>query len=161
MNQKNLVSLIVLDVIVLFFAVGLFLVRYRWLNSGALQSLSELSRAAAPRANNQAAPAQKPEAAPARTAQPGMRNIGFSYKNSKVKKVELIGSFNNWIPQPLTKAENNTWKISVSLPPGDYAYNFVADGRPVRDPYNQKVCNAGRGFVNSYLKVKPLNEENR
>jgi hypothetical protein len=61
----------------------------------------------------------------------------------------------------MNQAGNNTWKFSIALPPGDYAYNFVADGKPVRDPYNLKVCNAGRGFVNSYLKVKPLNEEKR
>ena len=160
MNQKNLVSLIVLDVIVLFFAIGLFAVRYRWMTSSVLQPLAEISKAAESHANPQAQPAQKPQAA-VKTGQQGTRNIGFTYKNSKVKKVEIIGNFNNWIPQLLNKTENNAWKISVSLPPGDYAYNFVVDGRPVRDPYNLKVCNAGRGFANSYLKVKPLNEENR
>jgi len=59
-----------------------------------------------------------------------------------VKKVEIIGSFNNWIPQPLVKSEKHMWKISLALSPGEYAYNFIADGKPIKDPFNQKTVNA-------------------
>lgn len=162
MNQKNLISLIILDIVVIFFAAGLMVLRYRSLTNYALTPLYDLSKAQKPDAKPQAQDAAhqdaaKPEAKPATGK--GIRNIGFTYKNSKAKRVEIIGSFNNWVPQPLKQAEKSTWKISLALPPGDYAYNFVVNGKPVRDPFNSKICNAGRGFPNSYLKVKPINEE--
>ena len=90
----------------------------------------------------------------------GSRNIRFTYRNSKVKKVQIIGDFNEWIPQELERGENFTWKIDLSLEPGDYAYNYMVDGRPVRDPNNQKVTDAGRGFPNSFITIKPMAKEN-
>lgn len=163
MNQKNLVSLIILDVIVIFFAAGLIMLRYQSLTGFADVSLSALS-AKAPQtsvpitAKTAAAPAVKenpPQEISKKAQASRPRNIGFSYRNSKVKKVEIIGSFNNWVPQPLSRSDNYTWKINLTLAPGEYAYNFIADGKPIKDPFNQKTVNAGRGFTSSYLRINP------
>jgi 1,4-alpha-glucan branching enzyme len=87
-----------------------------------------------------------------------MRRIGFTYFNSKCKKVELIGDFNKWVPEPMEQINEKQWAIAVAIAPGDYGYNFIVDGRPIKDPNNPKVCDVGRGFPNSLLKVKSLKE---
>lgn len=87
------------------------------------------------------------------------RNIRFTYRHSKAKKVDIIGSFNDWVPTLMAKGDDHLWAITLQLSPGEYSYNFVVDGKPIRDPNNKKVCNAGRGFINSYLKVLSLDEE--
>jgi 1,4-alpha-glucan branching enzyme len=76
----------------------------------------------------------------------------FSFRHSKPSRVEIVGSFNNWEPVPLVKGENHTWSVSLSLTPGEYTYNFVADGKVIRDPNNPRTAPEGR----SLLVVKPL-----
>ncbi len=80
-----------------------------------------------------------------------VRNILFSYRNSKPSQVKIIGSFNDWVPQPMKKGKNHTWTIPVPLAPGDYTYNFLVDGKVIRDPNNPRTANEGRSF----LTVKP------
>ncbi len=82
------------------------------------------------------------------------RNIRFTYPNSKPLKVEIVGSFNNWTPAPMTKGENHLWETTVSLAPGEYTYNFIVNGKVVRDPNNPRTAPEGR----SLLLVKPLNK---
>jgi hypothetical protein len=95
-------------------------------------------------------PAASPAGAP--SAPPGKRNIRFSYRNSRPLKVEVIGSFNNWSPLPMVKGENHTWEASASLEAGEYTYNFIVDGKVVRDPNNPRTAPEGR----SLLVVQPL-----
>lgn len=84
------------------------------------------------------------------------RNILFQYISSKVKSVEIIGDFNDWMPQALTR-EGNVWKIVIQLEPGEYAYNFVVDGKIITDPNNLRPPrDTGRGFLSSVVVVKPL-----
>ncbi len=40
------------------------------------------------------------------------------------EQVALIGTFNNWQPQPMTKEDTGWWKISLPLQDGDYTYKF-------------------------------------
>lgn len=205
MNQKNLISIIVLDIIVMLMAIGLIVFRYSSLTGSGVKldpvvehtasddlrtdsavPASEGTSSPLPRGTDavsadaaaaadeilgappaesdwdeaDAKPAAK-KAAVKKTSSGSARHIGFAYRNSKVKKVEIIGDFNDWNPAPMKKGANHTWAISVDIVPGDYAYNFVVDGKPVRDPNNPKVCNVGRGFPNSYLKVKPLTHDKK
>lgn len=155
MNRKSLLSLILLCAGVMIFALVLIVMRYRSLTSSDIRPPVQTAAKTSGAAAMKAAPAKKPAEQMKNTAAK-TRNIGFSFKNSKVKKVEIIGTFNNWIPMAMEKGANHTWKINLALAPGEYAYNFVVDGRPARDPFNQKTCNVGRGFTNSYLKVEPL-----
>ncbi|HLD29452.1 MAG TPA: glycogen-binding domain-containing protein, partial [bacterium] len=172
-----------LDVIVMFMALGLIIFRYRSLEKTlpdlppmpvpAASSAESAARGTDANVQDSVLQEQREEQTALQEieqpAEPAMaeaeadvtsallekRNIGFSFRHSKAKKVQIIGDFNNWVPQPLKKGKNYIWKITLRLAPGEYAYNFVVDGKPIRDPYNQKICNAGRGFTNSYLKVNP------
>jgi len=167
MTRNNLISLIVLDVIVMLLSIGLLAYRYQALVNLPVSSLRQ--------------PANTIETVPQKASSdtiksgPGVttaekdsanagaesRNIFFVYRNSKAKKVDIIGDFTEWMPMKMTRGAAHTWKITVTLAPGDYAYNYVVDGKPKRDPNNPKVCNAGRGFPNSFLKVKPLSNDNK
>jgi len=185
MNQKNLISLIVFDLVVMLLTLGMFFFRYHSLTAPALPAavpvLAETPQPV-PEAESPAAhaPAKAPAAAPVPPASKAAaentqqdeplaydtnaeekRNIKFTYKNSKARTVEIIGDFNGWVPQPLKKGAKFQWTVTLSLAPGEYAYNFVANGKPVRDPNNTKICDAGRGFPNSYLKVKSLADERK
>jgi Tfp pilus assembly major pilin PilA len=182
MSKNNLISLIVLDVIVMILAIALMAYRYQGITSQSVSATVQQQKA---KTETSQKPAQnepvKPEPTAATEPAADMqriaaetqqavqkpvkgstesRNISFVYKNSKVKKVEVIADFTDWIPVKMAKGANSTWKLNMALAPGEYAYNFVIDGKPKRDPNNPKICNAGRGFPNSYLKVKSLSNEN-
>jgi len=87
------------------------------------------------------------------------RNILFQYRSSKAQDVSIIGDFNDWTPQPLTKDQKNLWKIVLSLEPGEYQYNFLVNGKVITDPNNRKkTVNNLRGFKSSVLSVKPLDD---
>jgi hypothetical protein len=149
MNKKNLISLIILDIVVMALALGLIIFRYQSLTSNVTDELiSSFS------AYSQEEEAKQPAEAKAQKHDTSLRNIRFMYRNSKVKLVEIIGDFNGWVPEVMKKEKNHTWIIDLALEPGEYAYNFVVDARPIRDPNNPKICNAGRGFTSSFLNIK-------
>jgi hypothetical protein len=167
MNRKTLLSLLIIDLIVIVLAAGLIYYRYTLMALAPIPSIPEkLAPAPVVKQEKPALPpvvvsspslsADEPSVkpAPAKT-----RKIVFVYRNSKVKKVHIIGDFNDWIPRSLKKGKDHKWTVTLAIAPGDYAYNFVVDGRPIRDPNNAKICDAGRGFPNSYLKVKPVDKE--
>ena len=79
------------------------------------------------------------------------RNIRFSYRDSRPSRVEIVGSFNGWTPAALVKGDNHVWSITLALPPGEHTYNFLVDGKPVRDPNNPRTAAEGR----SLLVVRP------
>ena len=179
-SRKNLLSLIALDIIVLLFAAAIIFSRYNSLTvlsdndqkaqtktiSAKVQNVSEQEAPPAAKAETAkpASPAQQ-ETQPALSAEQNpkisekavsdKRNIKFLYRNSKAKKVEIIGDFNDWIPQPLAKGDKHSWSATIAIAPGEYAYDFVVNGKPVRDPNNATTLNTGRGFTSSLLKVKP------
>jgi len=105
--------------------------------------------------SNPATPAAPPARPPAPAPSPDSgktRNIRFTLRDSRPTKVELIGNFDNWTPEPMAKGDNYIWEISVPLKPGEYTYNFLVDGKPSRDPNNPRTAPEGR----SLLVVKPL-----
>ncbi len=190
-SNKNLVALLILDLIILIIAVGVAGFRYMTLTGSAvnlelskpLSTLKQLSAGSSqltkkppndadygsennlsdlpgvnevPEEPAKAAPPQ-PAAKP-NTGSKEVRRIGFTFFNSKSKRVEVIGDFNNWTPTPMQKINAKQWTLAVPIAPGEYAYNFIVDGRPITDPNNNKVCDVGRGFTNSLLRVKPLQE---
>ena len=167
MERKNLISIIIIDALVMVIALGLIIYRYTILlktTAGQVTVKSVMSEnRLVPKVNEQLESSVSNLEEPGNTdiEKSSHRNIGFSFRHSRVDKVEIIGDFNDWIPQALTKGDNHTWKITVPLAPGEYAYNFVVDGKPIKDPANPKVCNVGRGFTNSFLKVKPLNDDKK
>lgn len=87
------------------------------------------------------------------------RNILFQYRDSRPKKVEIAGDFNNWVPTEMTKRPNHTWTIIYQLEPGEYTYKFLVDGKLKKDPYNPRSAPDGYGGESSLLIVKPLGEK--
>jgi 1,4-alpha-glucan branching enzyme len=72
-----------------------------------------------------------------------------------------VGDFNDWIPQIMAKDASGMWTIALKIVPGGYAYNFIIDGRPVRDFNNPRTKDTGRGFVSSFLEVKPFDPDDK
>lgn len=67
-----------------------------------------------------------------RTTESGVR-VRIPYEGSGT--VHVTGDFNNWsLPGvPLTHADDDTWRTTLQLPPGRYAYRFrVVDGDDAR-----------------------------
>lgn len=95
------------------------------------------------------------------SSSPQLRNILFAFKSSSAKKVSIVGDFNDWIPQNMEKDARGMWAIALKIPTGEYAYNFIIDGRPTKDFNNPKTKDTGRGFVSSFLEVRPFEPDNK
>lgn len=164
MNRDKRVYLSILIADLFVMAGAFFVLQDRW----RLAHLLNVSPAGAPSFSPQA-PAEPEEARPSqeqprsnassalrapRSAAEAPRHILFAYRHSKPTRVELIGSFNGWKPRPMKKGADHVWSLNVPLSPGDYTYNFVVDGRVIRDPNNRRTAAEGR----SLLTVKPREE---
>lgn len=82
--------------------------------------------------------------------------ITFILKNHlEANQVILSGSFNNWRTAELVMEKfANGWKYQYMLPPGNYEYKFIVDGKWITDPNNpHKVSNGD--IENSVLSIKP------
>lgn len=89
------------------------------------------------------------------TLQTKIRRPKFVYFSTKAQKVSLIGSFNEWIPQPMQKVDSNKWELVVEIPEGRYLYNFLVDGKIILDPNNKKPPEISeKGFKSSVLELK-------
>jgi len=172
MNPKNLLSIIILDIIVMALALGLVIFRYSSVVATLPSDIAPAGMRTAPVPDPSSGvplspltPAHDTASAPSGDQNRGEpsasapRNIGFLFRHSKARKVEVIGDFNGWAPKPMIKGKDHSWTLTLPIPPGDYAYNFVVDGKPIRDPNNPKTCDVGRGFPNSLLKVRSLTDE--
>ena len=71
------------------------------------------------------------------------------------KSVSVAGSFNGWNTgaNPLKKTGENTWELSVALPPGSHTYKLVVDGQWRLDPTNKQKAGDGTGNENSLVQV--------
>lgn len=83
-----------------------------------------------------------------------IRKPRFVYFSSKAKKVALIGSFNDWTPQPMKKTGKNRWELVVEIPEGEYLYNFLVDGKIVLDPNNKNTALSPKGHKSSVIQLK-------
>jgi hypothetical protein len=71
-------------------------------------------------------------------------------------KVELTGSFNHWRPDELFMVKTNlAWKLSYTLGPGNYEYNFVVDGKIITDPDNPITTTDKTSKLHSFLIIAP------
>lgn len=76
--------------------------------------------------------------------------LGFE----NAKEVYLSGSFNNWATRELSmNKEDNSWVLSMKLPPGKYLYKFIVDGKWVYDAQNLIKEDDGYNEYNSVLYV--------
>ncbi len=85
------------------------------------------------------------------------RKILFQYRNSRPFQVELIGDFNDWQPgkHVMARGMDHMWRVTVPLAPGRFGYQFVVDGKPIRDPANRRFQKDPRRGLISIVEVKP------
>lgn len=81
--------------------------------------------------------------------------IEFSMTAREAAAVAVAGTFNDWDPgkTPMTKGEDGTWKVKVSLPRGRYEYRFVVDGQWRSDPNAKESVPNPYGTDNSVIVV--------
>jgi hypothetical protein len=82
----------------------------------------------------------------------------FLRGNLNARRVNLSGSFVNWVPDALVMTKTDSgWIYLVKLAPGKYWYKFVVDGSWTIDKDNRWVENDGRGNDNSvYFKTNTV-----
>ena len=77
----------------------------------------------------------------------------FRCKAPDASSVQLMGEFNSWKGQSMTKGSDGIWTVTVSLSPGTHAYKFLVNGKDwVFDPDNSNRTNAD-GVENSSVEV--------
>ena len=74
----------------------------------------------------------------------------------QAKRVNLVGSFNNWDTKTVSakKDSKGTWAVKVSLKPGTYEYKFLVDGSWLNDPRCTTYANNTFGGQNCVMEVK-------
>lgn len=60
----------------------------------------------------------------------------FSFNAPGASNVLLVGDFTHWQKAPISlrKTPDGIWRMTVSLPPGEYHYRFLVDGEWRDDP---------------------------
>ena len=113
----------------------------------------------APAAESPAEPPKEtpPKTEPSSEERPPVKNsrISFSYRDPHAKRVSVSGTFNRWRPEFMKKDASNRWSATLTLPAGQYAYNFIVDGKMIRDPSCKNFKKvAGHKVPASVLRVK-------
>lgn len=88
--------------------------------------------------------------------QPKTKKIFTFRSDANTKVVQLKGDFNGWNPNESVLAPdgNGNFSITIKLLPGEYAYQFVIDGKESLDPINPTTKSNGIGGTNSLLKIE-------
>ncbi len=77
----------------------------------------------------------------------------FSFPaHDSIKQIAFKSQITGWVPVPMKK-ERNKWVYRVSLPPGNYPYLFVVNGKEILDPGNPVKAANGLGGYNSLMSV--------
>ena len=94
-----------------------------------------------------------------------LQSYTFRFKpETKLEKVVVIGSFNNWNRKGnpmIEKGNSGVYEAEVHLEPGNYFYKFSVDGKDIIDPTNQETVPTGFDGFNSVLKIKEAVSEKR
>lgn len=100
----------------------------------------------------------QPEANPDSSSPPRVLHVLFQYENRRAKKVELVGDFNHWTPEPMVQDERGVWVLVKDIPEGKYRYNYQVDGKEMADPWNRQAEQNGRRKKSSVLQLGPSKE---
>ena len=82
------------------------------------------------------------------------KKINFEYFAPESKKVEVVGSFNDWKPVSLKKGNEGKWAVSIDLKPGRYEYRFFVDGTWQNDQRQCECVPNNFGTWNCVIEVK-------
>ncbi len=82
--------------------------------------------------------------------------VEFALNMPEAHSVHVVGSFNNWVPQPCELRQDNgspQWKCTLKLQPGRYEYAFLVDGKHMPHPRAAVYKDDGFGNQNSVLAL--------
>lgn len=84
--------------------------------------------------------------------------IHLEYVNPSAQSVYIAGAFNDWHPSvtEMLKADGGRWIKELALPPGNYEYRFVVDGKWVTDPNCRAAMANPFGSYNSVITIPQL-----
>lgn len=82
-------------------------------------------------------------------------SVTFEFDHKTEHKVYLAGDFNHWnySKNPLRKAPNVKWKVTLKLTSGEHQFRYVADNEWYNDNQADKYMNNGYGSENSVVVV--------
>ncbi len=82
-------------------------------------------------------------------------SVRFALYRPDAREVRLAGDFTAWQARvPLVRQPDGSWLAEVKLPPGEYEYAFVVDGRQwTGDPTATRFRDDGLGGRNALLTV--------
>jgi hypothetical protein len=84
-------------------------------------------------------------------------NVLFQLKNRRAEKVELMGDFNEWKPEPMYIDQAHVWIAVKDLSAGMYHYTYLINGkREIKDPWNTSVDPGQRSKGCSTFVVGPV-----
>ncbi len=88
------------------------------------------------------------------TAREGVaKDQEFRFERADAQSVALVGEFNQWHAQQMSKLGDGSWRLTIKLAPGTYGYKFLVNGSEwVFDPSNsnRKTVN---GIENSAIEI--------
>ena len=86
---------------------------------------------------------------------PQLVTVRFEFTDPTAATVGVAGTFNDWHPdaKAMHSSGNGLWFKETALPPGNYEYCLVVDGRWMHDPLAKETVPNPFGGRNSVLKV--------
>ncbi|HRY98206.1 MAG TPA: alpha-amylase family glycosyl hydrolase [Bacteroidales bacterium] len=80
--------------------------------------------------------------------------LRFDPQGKQYSEVTVVGEMNAWDPRATPMEwSGRAWEVMLMLEPGQYQYQFVADGQWVLDPAAVKQVPNGIGGTNSQMEV--------
>ena len=68
--------------------------------------------------------------------------------------VKVAGTWDGWRPHHLSYSRaEDTWQLSLALPPGTYSYKYIIDGEWLHDP-SRRWADDGHGNINNVITVE-------
>ncbi len=85
-----------------------------------------------------------------------VRTTEFKLYAPAAKRVNLVGSFNNWNTKKIAakKDSKGNWMVKLNLKPGTYEYKFFIDGSWLNDPNSGRSVSNAFGTQNSVIEIK-------
>jgi 1,4-alpha-glucan branching enzyme len=82
--------------------------------------------------------------------------VRFTFANPGAKSVAVVGNFNEWsaTANPLVRS-GKVWSAVVTLPPGEYPFMFIVDGKWIVPTLAEEFVDDGFGSKNGVVIVRP------
>lgn len=82
-----------------------------------------------------------------------MGGVLFQAAAENAQTVEIVGDFNQWIPEPMIRRDGKLWQLVVPITRGQYRYKFIVDGEWQLDAGHDKQKANDFGRYDSFLEL--------